>query len=444
MSFKKVIACCILCSCASSVLSMEYEYAIRASVTGSDNISRAIDGESGNSINTGFNFQINSLADSELVVDFSGELLHQKFSEDDISDRQIKQVTGNFEYQPKRSNFSLQLLQELSQEPQNRFEINDVNNIRDSRTLSIIPGYFVQLNPLNTIHFNYVYTNSSDEGVEIEDGFIDASRKTGEYSLSYERQLSSTQQLFIGANSLRIDFNEQLLEGGVDFDQDDIFARWVLQGRATRVQILYGLSTVYDVLGNEFDADISEFSITRQINQTHSIEFNFGTGFDSELSENYSTDTINLDSQTSNFLSAQEVETYNLIYLITTVSDLNMNLSISNTKINGTLENNQEEQRSFSLDLTYPISRIISFGRNNAEIGLSYRGTENTFDTSLSDVTENDSSVLSITYNQFVSSNVSMFVELSSYKSDGVFLGSFMADSKSITIGIQYAPSGRF
>ncbi len=221
--------------------------------------------------------------------------------------------------------------------------------------------------------------------------------------------------------------------------------RWLISGRATRVQVEAGISQIADVLGNKYDTDLIALRLTREINRAQRFVLNATQGFDREIEYNFTNDSIVQGNGNYSIISPQVRKELDLTFTHTTSDGFNGNVRAFVFESEGVVQNSSEQQKGLVTTLSYPIHGLYS-GNHRAILELLASKTYNEFNNSFSSVTENQVDLTELTFYQSLSSDLSYFVEFRFRQSDGSdsssnYLG---ADSKSIAIGFRYAPNGRF
>lgn len=441
-NFTAALFNCLLLIFSSSTLSYEYQYALESAVRFSDNIAGSANAESGRSINAGYYFRLNTPTYDDWFADVSGKFVFEEFYTETSQNQQYKQLTAFANYRPRTSNFSLRVLGDISQTPRNRFAIESIDNLRDTKSITLMPSYFYKFTGLDRLNLDYSYTDSINKDIENDAEIINGSRVINESTIEYERQLNSTQKLFITARNSETDFDALLSEGAVDDERNDLLLRWIVLGQATQLKLEYGMSEITDDLGNDIEIHPYQLSIERQFNRQHSLEFLASSGFDSEINERFSTDTLEVTNQSSNFTSAQKVDEIRVIYDRTS-EDLNFSLEVFNMKIEDILETNTEEQKSYQLTFSYPISRYLML-KSNADLKISLLNTKSDFNTVLSDVSDRELKLASLLYTQYFTQAIAMTIRLDARREDSIAIQSITAKSNSISFGIRYSPLGWF
>ncbi|WP_196138891.1 hypothetical protein [Aliikangiella sp. G2MR2-5] len=439
----------------------EYTYSIFNNSRFSDNIAESASEveESGQSYNTGISFRILSDPSTQWQLQADGRFSREIYSQDGLEGQNYKLFSGSLVYQPRSSNFSLRIMDELSQTPRNRFSSQSVNNVRDNNIFTVASSYFYRWGSLDRVYFDVSYSDTNSDDVAIDNGIdsdsdgqsesaIDGSRTVNEASISYERQLNSTNlfYLFVEASEIDFDadFNFTTGQGARDYEQQDAYIRWVVRGRATRIQVDLGRSNIEDVLGYEADAGLSEVIINRQINRTHALEFTRRTGFDNLLDANFADNSYDLDSQANDLFSAQEITETRAAYSVSSET-LNAVFSLHKSDLKSVNSTDTEERSGFELNLSYPVSRLFHLP-TESHLSYLYRLTDSDFSTSLSDITDTRSSLSRLTFTYQYNANLALLAEIerrSSQDKAGIEI-SRDTDSTSLVLGFTYSPSGRF
>ena len=427
----------------NDAIAVELSYVLSTEARASDNIRETENGKSGSSLSTGLVFTISSKQNSNWSGQIDGSYTYESFFGDSTQDQEYKNLFGNITYQSEVNNFTLRLLESLSQAPRNRFATETVGNLRTIQTFSIIPAYFIGISALDRVNFEFAYVDLQNDDVIEGNNAFNASRTTRQGTISYERQLNSTQHFFINANKLETEFDSN---EGIDFDQEDYSLRWVVTGRATNIQLEYGVSKLSDQFGNDADANLVSVRINRQINRTQSVNFLVRSGFDTEINQDFSTDSVSLNVETKNFITAQKVLDINFLYDYLSDS-FNSSINLFSTKLEEANGMDKERQMGVELSLSYPVSRLI-WGNDRGELEFSAAKIRRKFERGGLDInnSENNLRIISLAYRYSFNNNFSLFVKLNQRKAErglsGINLS--MADSNSISIGVRFSPSTKF
>lgn len=415
----------------------EFGYSIFSDLTHSDNISTSSDGGEGSSLNTGGTINFDSDGYAGWYFDINGSYSTIEYSESGLSGEQRKTLSSSIEYRPTTNNLSLVISQNLSQVPQNRFTTNDVNNVRDVNVLSVEPGYFVHLSPSDQINLSAIFTKL-DNGDQTDDAvFVDGSRETREFTLGYERQINALNFVSLIGETQETLFDEEMSAGGLDFTQSDLFLRWSYQGGTTTLTVDYGLSEVSnDGEEEDIDSDLYSVSFSRQLNSSHAVLFTSSKGFNNLLRTDANTEIVSPDDDLSDFSQAVAVRDTNLSY---TANGTSFDVVANTTyrKIDGTGNRSTETRRGFGFGVTYYVSRAFN-SPLDTNVTVAYNRSKNTFENSLTDVSENKVEFISVTYNHAYSRALNFYARLSTR--DTSQNNNSSGDSNALTLGFTYRP----
>jgi|GEM_PF-2997544 len=441
---KNVILLSILFSWSGSSISTEYQYSLLSRYQISDNITQNVDGESGNSLLLGVDFSFQSDQYSSWEFDLSGNYSTTDYSLSNLAREESKSLRGIYLYRPKESNFRFLTLADISQVPRNRFQTQEVNNLRDTGLLAVKPSYFVSINPNDKINMSYTGVNFDIEAASEIATNQDNSRMVDEYSISYEKQVNPTNVMSIVAQEKNTDFDEGLAQGAVDFDQEDLFLQWVVNSRINSIQIELGKSKVRDALGQELDGNLALVSLFRRLNRIQTIELVYSEGFDSFFGINLATETINVNVQSNDLARAQRIRERSLAYVYNAAT-FQFSMNIFKRDAKDAFGDNRDQQSGGNFRAVYPLS-LLSRNLTNADLALSYRHTENDFNTNLSTVDTSKVDILSLRFSHAVNSGFTYFIELNEREAeqeDFALLG-LSNNSQSINLGFSYTDRGKF
>ena len=429
---------------SEQVSAIEYNYSVFSSLRYSDNIAqRAGGGEiSGTELDLGVRFEATSDQNSSLEYELSGMLGLEEYSEDELESQETKQLSASITYTPPRSNFNVLLRDDLSQVPRNRFSSQEVGNIAETNVLTFRPEYTFRISAIDSLITDVTYvdtTNDSDQSADAQTQLFDSAVTS--FSARYEHRINATNDLSIIYDEDETEYDKIPGTNAVDFDQENIFLRWVNRGRLNQIQLEYGEAKIQDELGGEFDTDLSRVFFGRQINRTHRIELNVRKGFFVNIAENFANDTLDTNDQSSNFSAAQLFENRSANYVITG-EFLNLNFNWFDSSFESTRDSSFEEQKGVELTASYSLNRILQ-SPFDSSISLSLRQSENIFNTSSNELFENNVESISISYSYTYNQDLSFLVELSSRNADEIVVNSpfIQSDANSISIGMRYTPT---
>lgn len=421
----------------------EYSYSLNSQFEDSDNLSGRQGGEEGNAKTVGLSFQLGSTNFREWELEFSGALSRVTYSDESLSDETIKEIETNLFYKPLQSNFTLFSLLNVGQAPINRFETQDVNNTRDELTFALRPFYALPLTRLDALNIGYSYVDYQLEDIESAQPFQISSNTTSSFLINYEKKINATNQFSLNLSVGETDFDDTITLGAIDYQQDDVFMRWVVTGQTNQLQVEYGTSKIVDELQQKLDIKLQRLSYSRQLNRDNSLELNYSKSFGNALNTNQSTNTTTATQQ--NILNtAQIVEDYSLTYTRAGLL-LDITIDFSDSQIKQVFTSNVEQRKSVGLALTYRMSRLIN-NSGQSNVRLSYNKSESEFDTVRTNFVSNEIENYTFSYNYVYSSNLLM--SLAYNVRDTMQLDSDQVDtpieSKSVSIRIVYGDRGRF
>jgi len=426
------------CNC---IVALEYQYGLNANYRLSDNILESMPATSGSIVNTGFSFNLTEREHKDWFVQARGTFNHEEFSVDQVRSRNRKSFSGRFEYNPSSNNFSLIVLDELSEVPEDRFNAQSDLNVRETNVLSVIPSYVYNMSALDRLNFrgNYVKTkNNGAQNGNQANQIINASQESKSYSAEYERQLNSTNQLFTIYSKTMVAFDSG---NGIDYDLQNLLLRWVINGRATGVQLEFGRSEIEDVNSNVVGLNTYRATVRRIINSSHSFVIDIRKAFDSEIETNSVNNSVDIGDAANNLIRAQIIKSSNLRYEINTES-LVASVSIFQNETRDAVGISQEEQVGYTGSLSYPISRLF-FGNDRSQLQLNFSDSKNTFDSNTNNFQafENRVRLQELIYSHNYNDKLSFYLVIQNQELSGGRLnsGSLQGDSKSISIGFNYS-----
>ena len=418
---------------------IEFEYSLFSAYRHSDNLTQNNLQLSGNALNAGGAFSFENDGDGNWTIDFSGSLSREWYSIDSLQRQDRNQVSAIIEYTSPSTNFEFLLRDDYSQAPRNRFAVEEVGNLVDVNVATARPSYFFNITPLDLIKAEVTYLDSSREGDDIDTfgeesfDFVNISKE-----IRYEKTLSNSSDVSLVFDSVETRFNED--SSGVDFDQDNLFIRWVGRGRLNQAQIEIGKSRVTDVGGEDFDTELFNFLYSRQINPDNTIGISLQNSVNLIVSESFIQDSINIDDQIGAFGNAQKVKSANVSYTMSGEL-ISGDFQISNASYENLAGENREKRAGISLSVTYSLSKYFSTAPQT-NVNLILQKNKNSFENELGSDIENDVELYSLQFNYYASESLSYYIQwlkrdASSNSPTSAFLS---GDSNSISIGISFAP----
>ncbi len=426
---------------SAPAFAIDYSYSVNAGYEDSTNLTQTVDGEDGSATSVGIVFDINSNLRREWDLNINGDFEVTDFS-DDLQTQKIKNLQALGTYKPLETNFVLVTLADVSQIPINRFQTQDINNIRDQYAYGFKPSYFFSLTPTDKINLEYTFVDFNLEDVDGIQVAINSSNVNNSALINYEKKINATNTLSLNLRSGDTDFDTLSLQGAVDYEQNDIFLRWLLVSSTNQLQIEYGFSKIKDELGREFDQNQKSLSFTRQINQTNSFTFDYSDRFSNALNTNLATNTISIN-QLNNLTTAQAVEEYAFNYNLDK-NYFTANIGLSDSQLNQVGTQNTEQRKSFSLGASYVLSRILE-GSGRSNIQLSYSKSESDFETTLTSFISNEIETYNLTYNYVYSNNIviSLGYRVRNANQIDLNFNASSIDSKGILLRFSYSDRGK-
>jgi len=425
---------------------VDWRYTLFSNIRYSDNLSQTLDEIEGYALNAGITFSLNDESGTEFSYTTSGLLGATTFSEEIIDNQYIRGFNGNFLYHPKNTNFTLLAVENIAQVPQDRFVTQEINNIRDVEVTAIKPSYFLKLTGADQLNFDYsiVIVDASDSNATIN--AQDGSRQLNEYSFSYEHQISAINSLSIIGRKSDTDYDDpfDLVNlTGVDYEQEDVFARWIINGQSNLLRFDAGVSTVKTKLDRTIEVDLIQLLYRRQLNRTQALSLTFRKGFDSIFNFELGTNNINVNNRSGDFGNTLNLKEHRVDYEINE-DFFTGRLSYFNVDLDTALSPNSEIRKGADLRLTYRLSRVLGMPFDT-NITFSYFNSRNEFDSTLTQVTKNEVESYNLFLNYFISQDTFLFLQLQQRNSDSFILDTPSAsiDSKTLFVGISYSPNGR-
>jgi len=434
-----IVLLALTCIDARRVHAAEYSYSVFSDLTYSNNITRRVQEESGTALTNGASANYSVVALEEWELDFAASFSNIDYSSDNLRREKRKSLMGSAFYLPRSSNFSLFLLESISQVPQNRFSIQDVNNVRDVESTTIQPAYFFNLSPTDRINLEATYIDLTNDQDDLLVSSIDGSRVTEQGSIGYQRQINPLNRVSFIGESEQTTFDAGIDDGVLDFDQEDVFLRWEYISISTQLQIDYGRSKLSNELEQTEESDLYSFLLTRQLSAAKTLSLTSSKGFNNLLRSNIGAGTAFVDDELSDFGTASEVKDSSLNYSSTGLLFESL-VSLTYKKIGSTVILNTQRRMALGLSTTYYLF-TASNTPLDSNLTFDYSLSKNEFDTDLSSVNRNDVELIAITYNHGYASAFAYYVRLEQRNTSQNNRES--GDSTSISVGFSYAPLGR-
>jgi len=439
------LALALLFILSVNLSALEYTYNFDLGYEDSNNLNQRVDGEAGQATDFGFGFNLTNSLQKEWDLDLTGRISRTNYSVDDLSDETLKDIAGNATYKSSTSNFSVTGLLNISQAPANRFQTQEVNNIRDQNVYALMPSYFFMVNSSDRINASYTLVDFNIEGLDANfQGAAGQAASSLDQNLliNYSKRLNATNAIAFNIRTGEIDFDDSIELGAVDYDRDDYFLSWSVTGQTNQMQVEFGRSKITDVLSRTQEQDYQLFSFTRQLNRTNSLTLSYSNGFNNPIS-NLQTG-ISVNQQNNNITAAQEQKQYSLGYTLNG-DFLSLNINASEAEVRQSFTGNIENRQIVSVGLTYRFSRTLdSFGRSN--ISLNYSKTDGEFESQLTNIQNNNIENYSVAYNYVYSSNLVFSLSYQSRETTQIDItnSQSLTDSKSTFFTISYSDRGRF
>jgi hypothetical protein len=421
-----------------------FEYTWRNSVSNSSNITQRPSGDAGNIYSSGLLF----FAESESVQNWefrlNGDLSHVWYSVPNLLDEDRHSLATFANYTSDQSNFSLNLLADIRQAPNNRFQTQEVNNLRDTMLYAVSPRYFFTITDATRLTIGYQH---ADYGVET-DSTIETLQNTPrleqQLSVSLDTILNPSNRFSIVAQKKDTDFDTSSADVAVDFLQYDIFARWIISQRANQILTEGGQVRVKSFTGQSAKESQWRLMLTRQINRNQTLNIQYSKSVASLFTINQATGNITINQQNDAITSAQISKggglQYNFSNNLTSIT-----LGLIENELYGLFEPTFEIRRSKSIRATYSLSRLFNTPLPRQIIFFA-SSNENDFELSITNTQESVIKVSTFIYSENISSNLLWFFDYSkrSAKRFLINLPSESTNSETFSIGFEYRYDGRF
>ena len=416
----------------------ELEYTLGSYVYESTNVSQTAFGDEGNvweSIGE-FSFESTDIKNWEFRVDSSASIVD--YSDGTIEDEDTVRISAISRFAPQGTNFYLDLLENLSQVPANRFRTEGVNNQRDSNIFAASPNYFFRLSPVTRVNFGYQYI---DYEIESDSELLllqDNDRVERQGSISFINQINPASELALVLQSKDVDFENEGVELGRDFTQEDYLLRWTNENRTSNFSLGVGRFKVEDIQGNIAEDDQYRLFFSRQINRRQSIDFQALRGVAQLFTINAATGTISISQQNNAITRAQLSKGGGIQYQYAD-SLVSSNIGYFENELTGLFEQGRELRSTYNFRLTYSLSRLLGTPLPRL-LTFNATHTRNEFDIELSNVAENSIQTIEIDYTHFTSRNWSFTILYQDRTSDilSTALVESSQDSRSLMFGFTY------
>jgi hypothetical protein len=393
----------------ASLLGVELDYTLNYNIKKSNNIVQREQAISGNARTTGVSFDLSNDDGSEIDFSLSGNLQNTEYSVEEFFSERRKDFTARLLYNPNSSNFDFLLIDNYTNVPRNRFATQDVNNLREIDVLVARPRYFFKFSPLDQINFDYTHINFENLNASEDISILYGTRISNESSFGYERKLSSSSSLGVYQSTVDTRFKEAVNDSILDFEQVDQFLRWQSIGQNTQLVIEIGVSDVTNIQQETARSKLKRFTLNRRINRVQLISFRHLAGFDTVLNSNLATNSININTASSDFGTAQEVKetaleyTHNGSLLITDVR-------LTNRKTSSAIERNTENRNEFYFSTEYMLSNLFRLPTDTS-VTFTYLKFKNDFDTIASPITESETQTYRLRYSQPINRSLLLYSE---------------------------------
>ena len=423
----------------SSVNAVEIDYTITSSFRHSDNLAERPEALGGDATSAALTLDIESVNNAAWDFRLSSNFASTDYSVSELEREDRKSFALDARYDPANSNFDLLLSNNYSQVPRNRFVSQSVNNLREISVSYIRPIYFIKLSPLDRLNVDYTYIDFTNLNASEDSSILYGTRISQESSLGYEKKISAISSIGVYQSKVDTSFSEAINDSIIDFEQTDTFIRWQTTGQFTQLAIEYGFSDVINVRKEKVSSTLKRLSFNRRINSNQVLTLRYQVGFDTVLNSNLATNSININSASSDFGTAQEVDEASVEYTYAGAL-LSTSLSYIDRKTSSAIGDDSEEREEFVLSVEYSLSRLFNVRTQNT-IEVFARVFDNEFDTELSSITESSTQIYGLRYNHPINRNLVFFSEYAKRNSeDDNTDQNTNVRSYSIEFGIVYNP----
>lgn len=429
---------------ALNTFSAEYEYAWRNSVSNSSNITQLPSGDAGNIYTSGLFFTTESEGYQEWEFNLSGDMSHIWYTAPDIEDEDRISLSSNANFDSSSSNFSLNLLADLRQAPTNRFQTQDVNNLRDNRLLGVAPNYFFNLTPTTRLNINYQHADYQVETDSQLNTLQNTPRIEQQGTISLNTQINATNRLAIVGRKKDTDFDSESDEIGIDYLQYDILGRWIVNNRVNQIVTEAGRFRVKSFRGEMAEESQWRFLLTRQINRNQSLNIQLSKSVASLFTINQATGNITVNQQNNAITDAQVSKGGGVQYNYSTEL-ISVTLGFLETELSGLFDPSFEIRRSKSIRTTYSLSKLLNTPLER-QVTLFLSSNENDFDLEITNTTESLIKAQVFSYSHSTSRNLSWFFNYSKRDTYRRFidLPQESTTSETYSVGFEYRNNGRW
>ncbi|MBV1911047.1 MAG: hypothetical protein KUG78_17240 [Kangiellaceae bacterium] len=437
IAFNASIIAVLLISTTSHAVRLDYT--LYTTYRYSDNLAQSNEQLSGTALNSGGTFNFENEGQGVWSVDFSGAISKEWFSIDELADQDRNQLSASVEYSPTTSNFEFLLRDDYSQAPRDRFAVEEVGNLVDVNVITARPSYFFNITPLDLINTEITYLESTRDGEDSDVfgqesfDFVNISKE-----IRYEKTINTSSDISLVFDSVTTRFNQD--STGTNFEQENLFVRWIGRGRLNQIQLEFGKARVTNELNENFDTELFNLLYSRQINPRNNIGISLRNSVNFVVSESFIDDSINVDDQVGNFGNAQKVKSANVTYTVTGDA-LSGNFQFFRATYEGLNGQNSEKRLGGGLSLNYSLSQYLS-SAPQSNVNFVFQRNKNSFDTVAGAEIENDVVVYSTQFNYFARESLSFFFQYLKRDASSTSLTSafLSGDSESVSIGFNYAP----
>lgn len=357
---------------------IDYSYNVGLESSSGDNITQNADQIDGVSNTASLGFTISNEPGSVFAINSQGSISYTRFSVDELDNETDKEFQLTSIYQPKDYNFTLLSLVNLSQVPRFRFRSETVNNTRESTILGLRPNYFIRFDGSNRLNFSVTGIDFNIDRVEDQQFTLqDTSSDVVVYSIYHDFRLNSANQFSLVAEKRLTDYEESIQGNANDYEQNNIFARWVYTGTTDAFQLEYGESKVENEANNELKIPHGSFSYERRINRRSTLALDYSEGYDRFIQVNLATNSISFNTQNSDIAQVQKLKSSGIRYNYTSTF-WNFSLNGNQSKLETVFSNlRQDRVKTLGLNISYSMSRLLNTPlQSNLEFGHSKNKTQ--------------------------------------------------------------------
>ncbi len=342
----------------------------------STNISQLADGAEGNVFESSLSFALEENDYRNFELDIDSAINRFYYTPDNLETETQYELTLTSRYEFSELNSSVGVFSEITQVPINRFQTQEVNNLREANTSAIFGNHFVRLSGKTQFGVDYqhakFYVDSDIPTFRLQD----ASREEQQGLFSLSNRLNSNNTLQIRFQKKDTDFEDDDDLINSDYFQYDLIASWQGENETTTINLELGNSKVKDFIGRSYEDENAQLIINRQINRQQRLRLQVNKGVASLFTLDRTTGEIFVNQQNDSISQAQIAKGGGLQY------DLNftrfgMTASYFESKLEGVFIESEEVTRNKGLLLQMAVGQDTL---QNAQTRLSAFFTQDEID----------------------------------------------------------------